>query len=132
MRSSLFPDKELSFAHGTSSHKLRALVQKLLHLTRAGFDLQGYGDISYTPKFHSKLLTWSPEVPQGTAPSFGCFRCSRDPRNNAALGGHPVWLHTARKGATFPPVSKALTPDLHFSSSHKIQNIYDEAIDVPQ
>lgn len=39
---------------------------------------------------------------------------------------------TARKRATFPPVSKGFTPDLHFSSLHKIQSIYDEVIDVPQ
>lgn len=39
---------------------------------------------------------------------------------------------TARKRPPFPPVSQGFTLDLHFSSLHKIQNIYDEVIDVPQ
>lgn len=81
------------FTYGTFSHNIRALVQNLLSLTRVDFDLQGYEDITYPTMCPSKLLTWSPEVPQGTVPSLGCSCCSRDPGNNAALGGHPAWLH---------------------------------------
>lgn len=47
-------------------------------------------------------------------------------------GSPSLAARTASRRATFPPVSKGFPPDLHFSSSHKIQSIYDEVIDVPQ
>lgn len=75
--------------------------------------------VTRSAKRHSAVL-WLLPLQQGSWEQ----RSIRGPPSLAAC--------TARKWATFPPASKGFTPDLHFSSSQKIQNIYDEVIDVPQ